>query len=150
MKMRLLLLGFLCTAVFTDPIFTGISHAVKLQVVSDHIIRVIASPGKEIASTQSLVTDYNKRSDLSWSAVPSKENLFAIVGLKTGAISFRGPKGNKILGEKQPFERNFQTTADDAWYGLGQHQDGILNCRGQQVVFFQNNTEVAIPVWSQS
>jgi alpha-D-xyloside xylohydrolase len=35
--------------------------------------------------------------------------------------------------------------ADDAWYGLGQHQDGIMNYRGQQVSFFQNNTEVAIP-----
>jgi alpha-D-xyloside xylohydrolase len=155
--------------VFTDPVFTGISNAVKLQVVSDNIIRVIAAPGKEIAATQSLITDYNKSSDLSWNVVPSKENLIlktknltAIVDLKTGAVSFRDPKGNKILGEKQPFGRNFQpaifegkryynltqtfqTTADDAWYGLGQHQDGILNYRGQQVTFFQNNTEVAIP-----
>jgi alpha-D-xyloside xylohydrolase len=189
MKIRLLLLSFLCSSVlnvilaeppsyiqtkdgiivFTDPVFTGISNAVKLQVVSDNIIRVIAAPGKEIAATQSLITDYNKSSDLSWNIVPSKENLIlktkqltAIVDLKTGAVSFRDPKGNKILGEKQPSGRNFQpaifegkryynltqtfqTTADDAWYGLGQHQDDILNYRGQQVTFFQNNTEVAIP-----
>ena len=41
--------------------------------------------------------------------------------------------------------QTFQTTSGDAWYGLGQHQDGVLNYRGQQVTFFQNNTEVAIP-----
>ena len=41
--------------------------------------------------------------------------------------------------------QTFQSTEDDAWYGLGQHQDGIMNYKGQQVTFFQNNTEVAIP-----
>ena len=32
--------------------------------------------------------------------------------------------------------------------GSGQHQDGVLNYSGQQVTFFQNNTEVAIPFLS--
>ena len=43
------------------------------------------------------------------------------------------------------YTQTFQSTSDDAWYGLGQHQDGVMNYRGQQVTFFQNNTEVAIP-----
>ena len=34
--------------------------------------------------------------------------------------------------------QTFRASADDAWYGLGQHQDGIINYRGQQVTFFQN------------
>ena len=70
MKLRLLLLSFLFSSVFnvllaeppsyiqtkdgvivfTDPAFTGTSNAVKLEVVSDNIIRVIAAPGKEIAT----------------------------------------------------------------------------------------------------
>ena len=74
MKLRLLLLSFLFSSVFnvllaekpayiqtrdgvivfTDPAFTGTSHAVKLEVVSDNIIRVIAAPGKEILLAQSL------------------------------------------------------------------------------------------------
>ncbi|MCU7552099.1 DUF5110 domain-containing protein [Chitinophagaceae bacterium LB-8] len=189
MKMRLRLLSILCTLVFnvllaeppsyiqtkdgiivfTDPVFTGTSQAVKLEVVSDNIIRVIAAPGKEIAATQSLVTVYSKRPDLSWNVIPSKENLIlktinltAIVDLKTGAVSFRDPGGNKILSEKQPSGRNFQpavfegqqsyhikqtfqTTADDAHYGLGQHQDDVYNYKGQQVFLFQNNTEVGVP-----
>jgi len=31
-------------------------------------------------------------------------------------------------------------------YGLGQHQDGIVNYRNNQVYLFQNNTEVAVPL----
>ncbi len=63
--------------VFTDPSVTGTSHAVKLEVISDNIIRVIAAPGKEITSTQSLITVYSKRSDLSWNTIPSKYSLIA-------------------------------------------------------------------------
>jgi alpha-D-xyloside xylohydrolase len=155
--------------VFTDPAFTGTSNAVKLEVISDNIIRVIVAPGKEIAPAQSLITVYTKRPDLSWNVIPAKNNLTlktkkltAVVDLKTGAVTFLDNNGKKILTEKQPFGRQFlpvvfegkpyyaltqtfQSTAGDAWYGLGQHQDGILNYRGQQATFFQNNTEVAIP-----
>lgn len=84
MKIRLLMLNFLFFAfvnallavppsyiqtkdgviVFTEPIFTGTSKAIKLEVVSDNIIRVIAAPRKEIMATQSLVIVYAKKSDL--------------------------------------------------------------------------------------
>jgi len=153
--------------VFTDSLITGTSKAVKLEVIADNIIRVIASPGKEILATQSLMTVYTKEAQ-GWNLIPSKENLTlktksitAIVNLKTGSVSFFDAKGKKIINEKQSgrsFEaavfdgkryytlnQTFQTASDDAWYGLGQHQDGIYNYKGHQVSFFQNNTEVAIP-----
>ncbi|MFL5748059.1 MAG: TIM-barrel domain-containing protein [Niastella sp.] len=155
--------------IYTDPLVTGTSHAVKLEVITDNIIRVIAAPEKEITPTESLITVYKKRPDLFWNVIPGKESitlktkkLTAVVDLRTGAVSFRDAKGEKILAEKQALGRHFQpcvfdgkrlfqleqtfeTTPDDAWYGLGQHQDGVYNYRGQQVQFFQNNTEVAIP-----
>jgi alpha-D-xyloside xylohydrolase len=189
MKIRLLFLGIWCffnlnavlaespayittptgVIIFTDSLVTGTSGAVKLEVIADNIIRVIAAPGKEFASTQSLITDYTKRPGLTWNVIPSKgslalktKSITAIVDLKTGAVTFRDASGKKILAEKQPYGRQFQptvfegkryyaltqtfqSTADDAWYGLGQHQDGIINYKDQQVTFFQNNTEVAIP-----
>jgi alpha-D-xyloside xylohydrolase len=189
MKLRLHLLSLLCFSfinavlavppsylqtkdgviVFTDPLFTGTSRAVKLEVVSENIIRVIAAPGKEIVAAQSLLTVYAKRADLFWNVVSTKETLTlktkkltAVVNLKTGVVSFRDNSGKKILIEKPTGGRSFQsaifdgrrhyhltqtfqTTDNDAWYGLGQHQDGIMNYRGQQVTFFQNNTEVAVP-----
>jgi alpha-D-xyloside xylohydrolase len=189
MKLRLLLFSSICIfqfnatmaeappyiqtnngiIVFTDPAFTGTSNAVKLEVVSDNIIRVTAVPGKEIAKDQSLVTVYSRRVDLFWTAAPNKETVIlktkrvsAVVSLKTGFVSFSDLDGKIILTEKPVNGRNFQsaifdgrrfynltqtfqTTSDDAWYGLGQHQTGIMNYKGQQVTFFQNNTEVAIP-----
>lgn len=189
MKFLLLLLGVTCAScfnvllagsppyietkdgiiVFTDPMYTGTSQAVKLEVVSDDIIRVIAAPRKEIAASQSLVTVYARQPGLSWKVFQSNgtiglktKKLTAIVNLKTGVVSFQDKTGKKILTEKPVNGRNFQpvifdgrgyynvtqtfqTTSDDAWYGLGQHQDGIMNYKGQQVTFFQNNTEVAIP-----
>jgi alpha-D-xyloside xylohydrolase len=39
--------------IFTDPRVTGTSNAVKLEVITDNIIRVIVALGKEIATTQS-------------------------------------------------------------------------------------------------
>jgi alpha-D-xyloside xylohydrolase len=189
MKLQLLLFGLLNFAVLiallaepstyittpdgviilTDSQVTGTSNAVKLEVISDNIIRVIVSPGKEIAPTQSLVTIYNKRRDLSWNIFTSKESLtlktkvlIAIVNLKSGVVSFWNLKGKKILSEKPTSRRNFQPavfdgkpyyhltqtfqiTPDDAWYGFGQQQDGTMNNRAQQATLFQNNTEVAVP-----
>ncbi|MDR6565086.1 DUF5110 domain-containing protein [Chitinophaga ginsengisegetis] len=155
--------------VFTDSLLTGATNAVKLEVVSDDIIRVIAAPGKEIVAGNSLITVYRKQPGLTWDISTSKETLtlktkklIVTVDRGTGAVTFTDLAGKKILAEKQPFGRDFQsaifdgkryytitqtfqTAAGDAWYGLGQHQDGIMNYRGQQVTFFQNNTEVAVP-----
>jgi len=67
MKLQLLLFGLLISSflnalpaeppayvatpdgviVFTDPLVTGSSNAVKLEVIADNIIRVIAAPGKK-------------------------------------------------------------------------------------------------------
>ncbi len=155
--------------VFTDPMFTGTSHAVKLEVVADHIIRVTVAPGKEITPTSSLITIYTRQPGQVWDLVPSEDvvelktkRLTAKVDAKSGAVSFYDNAGNKIVAEKavggrsfQPavfdgkryygLTQTFQTTEDDAYYGLGQHQDGIMNYKGHQVNFFQNNTEVAVP-----
>ncbi len=155
--------------VFTDPLVTGVPMAVKLEVITDNIIRVMAVPGKEMPARESLVTVYKKSPKVIWTIIPSKANitlktgsLIVVVDAKTGAVSFLDRNGKKILNEKGPVGRSFQpavfdgkrayrliqtfqTTPGDAWYGLGQHQDGIYNYKGQQVQFFQNNTEVAIP-----
>jgi alpha-D-xyloside xylohydrolase len=84
-----------------------------------------------------------------WELIPSNDELnlktkalSAIVNLKTGAVSFWNINGEKIIEEK-PIDgrrfknaifdgqryynltQTFQASSDDAWYGLGQHQDGI-------------------------
>src|SRR5690606_2572918 len=88
-------------------------------------------------------------------------NITALVNLQTGRISFFDASGEMILAEKQlgrslqpqvfdgeqlySIQQDFITTNNDAWYGLGQHQDGLMNYKSYQVQLFQNNTEVAVP-----
>lgn len=80
--------------VFTDPVFTGVSNAVKLEVVSDNIIRVTVAPGKEIMPAQSLVTVYSKSPGLSWDVVPSKDSQDGILmrGLTKRFFYIKGRK----------------------------------------------------------
>jgi alpha-D-xyloside xylohydrolase len=145
------------------------AKAVKLQVINDNIIRVIASPGKEFPAVKSLITVY-KNNPSSWDLVPGEDKtkitlktkaITAVANLSTGNVIFYTPEGKEILAEKasgttlEPvvFEgertytihQNFITPANDGWYGLGQHQDGLMNYKGYQVFLFQNNTEVAVP-----
>jgi len=155
--------------VYTDHAITGKTQAVKLEVVAENIIRVIAVPGTEILVRHSLVTVYSADPNLRWETKEDTgfitlrtKQLTAVVRKSTGAVSFFDVSGKPILKEKDPHGRSFesaiyegkpswktgqtfQSDSSDAWYGLGQHQDGILNYRGQQVNFFQNNTEVAVP-----
>ena len=41
--------------------------------------------------------------------------------------------------------QQFSSPADEALYGLGQHQQGIMNYKNSNITLYQNNTEVFIP-----
>src|SRR5688572_1504636 len=106
--------------VFTEPLTIGQPNAVKLEVVSDNIIRVIALPGKDILPIQSLITVYVKKQALNWNIVPTKERitlttkaLTAIVDIKTGGVSFFDSNGKKILSEKPASGRSFKPAVFD-------------------------------------
>ena len=152
--------------VYPDQRFSGNAQAVRLQVITNDIIRVTASPTKQFSKQESLVTVYEKTKTSGWTSALKADNVLlstpaitATVSLITGAVSFKDKAGKTILSERskqfQPavFEgtqscgitQTFQTTEDDAYYGLGQHQSDQFNYKGEQVLMFQNNTEVAIP-----
>jgi alpha-D-xyloside xylohydrolase len=155
--------------VYPNEDFSANTRALKIQVVSDNIIRVIACPQKEIKTINSLVVVHNAsalpRFDLQQQDADKlvlKTKLLTLTAdLMTGTVSFYDAKGQLILNEKKmgrsfqhavyKGERSyeigqvFETTADDGLYGLGQHQDGLMNYKGYQVTLFQNNTEVAVP-----
>ena len=87
--------------------------------------------------------------------------LSVVASLENASILFLDEHDRILLSEK-PFSRKltpqvfegqplfnvqqtFEALPDDAWYGLGQHQDGLMNYKTYQVQLFQNNTEVAVP-----
>ena len=156
--------------IYPDESLAGNTRAIRLQVISDNIIRVLASPQKEFPALKSLVTVRRNSQTPEWNLVPGqdKENITlktklitAIANISTGNVLFYDAAGKLILGEKKmgrqfqetvfegertwSINQLFDTAPDDAWYGLGQHQDGKMNYKGYQVFLWQDNTEVAVP-----
>ncbi len=144
-------------------------QAVKVEVVTDDIVRITAAPDDQIQPVSSLITSYKRNNKVSWTVgsadsklVIKTKNLITEVDKRSGAVSFFDKDHKTIIAEKpgtgrsmQPvvaegtttykISQAFQTSGTEGWYGLGQHQQGIMNWKGRQVTFFQNNTEVAIP-----
>ncbi|MEO5564386.1 MAG: TIM-barrel domain-containing protein [Chitinophagaceae bacterium] len=156
--------------IYPDENFSGHTRAIRLQIISENIIRVLASPQKEFPVQNSLITVYKTGKLPEWTLISEndKENITlktklitAVANLITGTVIFHDAAGKVILGERKMgrsfnetvFEgertyginQSFETSADDAWYGLGQHHDGLMNYKGNQVFLFQDNTEVAVP-----
>ena len=144
-------------------------QAIRLQVINDHIIRIIAAADSFSTTKSLIVNDPNQSTQTNWKVAETDSTISvqtsavtATVNKETSVVLFYDAEGKLILSEKKkdgkrltpavfdgkPFyniRQTFTTTPDDAIYGLGQHQDGKVNYRNQQVWLFQNNTEVAVP-----
>ena len=103
------------------------------------------------------------------------KRMQAVVDKQTGAIEFRDAKGKRLLSEARegkrfwpyevpsreigvdsgrvsPQQRQglswqmvFDSPADEAFYGLGQHQSEELNMKGRNEELYQYNTKVSVP-----
>lgn len=155
--------------VYPDVTLSGNALAVKLQVITNNIIRVLSSPETAISPRESLITVYPSDPSAQWEVRNETDRvtlrtsrLIATVTISTGAVRFTDITGKELLAEKrnggrsfspavfegQPswhIRQTFETAPDEALYGLGQHQDDQFNYKGRQISLFQNNTEVAIP-----
>lgn len=144
-------------------------RSIRLQVVTDDIIRVTASPLKKISDDKSLITSYTETKTSGWDVIQKGDSIIlqtattkAITSIKTGEIIFTDTKGNVILQEQRgggktfepievegskgfTFRQIFESPADEAFYGLGQHQSDEFNWKGRNEELFQYNTKVSVP-----
>ncbi|MDH6303426.1 alpha-D-xyloside xylohydrolase [Parabacteroides sp. PF5-5] len=151
------------------PIQNGEAKAIKLEVISDDVIHVLASPTGEfveevnmIKTTQPLPTpsfNINQNGD---TLILSTANIQACLSQRTGEVWFTDKNGNMILREKQGGGKEFQAmeiegvkgytlrqifegSEDEGLYGLGQHQSDEFNYKGKNEELFQYNTKVSVP-----
>ncbi len=137
----------------------------KVQVCADDIIRVACATDPAIFGHASLaVIDQGKVKhwDLNLTderAILSTARLEAVVDLKTGKVSFLDAAGQPILAEKARelspaivqgdntfhVRQEWEAQADEALYGLGQHQLGLMNIKGYDLDLWQYNGTIAIP-----
>ncbi len=145
------------------------ARLMKVQVCTDNVIRVVAAPTEAFSTRPSLMV-----AQTEWKPVPysvERENdmvrittarVVARVSLKTGAIAFYDKAGRlfvqeragggktmadaNVMGERTYHIRQvFQSPPDEAFYGLGQHQNAVMNWRGHDVDMFQYNLVDIVP-----
>ena len=94
--------------------------------------------------------------------------LHIAINKNSGAVSFRNEQDQAMLAETDwPYPRSvtdtvtdgqpaheasvwFALTPEESLYGLGQHQNGILNQRNLELELSQDNTNISIPFFLSS
>jgi len=144
------------------------ASTVKVSVVNDNIIRVTAVPGKSFSKAGSLVViDQETTPQFTvlkeeGSIIVATSGVNARVSLATGQVTFTGEDGSLLLQEREggrrftPFEAEgtqgytmqqvWESPANEAFFGLGQHQSDEFNYKGRNEELFQYNTKISLPV----
>jgi len=139
--------------------------AVRLTVIADDIIKVEASATDQFSEAESLIALNNfpkvefttEKTDSA--AILKTAALTVKVSLTTGVVSFFDQNGQPIINEKErsfkpitvdnsngfTLSQQFDSPADEALYGLGQHQANEMNYKGKNEELFQYNTKVSVP-----
>ena len=143
-------------------------HTIRLQPVTESIIRVSIAPNESFPKDSSLIVIprtwekplYKVSQDLQ-TATLTTDKVITKVDLKDGRIRFVRPNGNPLLSEHLPTRSFTPIEADgksayttcysfigpeeEALYGLGQHQADEFNYKGKSEELFQYNTKVSVP-----
>src|ERR1700730_1573734 len=151
----------------------GAAKKVRLEVLAPKIIRLPACPSDSTQLQPSLMAVAHADGNVPFSEAETNGTVFvktddvvADVSLATGRISFRDSRGRVLLSElaggrhftavqvqgRQFFSirQQFESPGDEAFYGLGQHQNGQMNYKGGNVELAQHNMDVAIPFVASS
>ena len=141
----------------------------KLQVCSDDIIRIIAAPTEELSSRPSLIVNKTQWEPVSWTVreegneiILTTARLTVRVDSITGALAFYDFGGKLLLEEKSGggksitetrimdeetyhVQQVFKSPSEEAFYGLGQHQNNVMNYKGHDVQLWQYNIVAGNP-----
>jgi alpha-D-xyloside xylohydrolase len=153
-------------------VFTLGTGTLKVQVCSDSVIHVLYSPTATFPKREDLVVIKESWPAAQWSmqsaddAVTLTTSLLKItVTRKDSAITYAELNGGSLVQEASrkltPEKVNGEDTyraesqvsiygSHEALYGLGQHQAGVWNYRGESVDISQENSNISVPLMLSS
>ncbi len=148
-----------------DQSKTGIK-SLKLNVMSENTIQVLASASGEFSTRKSLVVieqtgdlvDFTVEEDGTTISVSTSE-LTAKVNTEDGTIDFLDKDQNSLLKEKKRIleyvdapmdkyyniEQQYSLSESESIHGLGQINNGIMNYRGHKELLMQTNHHAVNP-----
>ncbi len=141
---------------------------IKIQPCTDEIIRVIASINFPFSTRQSLMAEKTEWEEFGWTVkdendkiIISTSKLAVKVDKNDGAVEFYDANGNILLNEYKGgriissteimdektynIRQIFSSPQDEAFYGLGAHQNNIWNYKEHDVDLWQLNIVDVIP-----
>jgi alpha-D-xyloside xylohydrolase len=145
------------------------ARQIKIDVINDKIIHVVATPYDSFPKEKSLIVVPGLKRSGTWRVEKSNgtvsvvtKSLTASVVLATGSVTFQDSTGKILLKEYEsggksfkPSSRpgkneiqaiqRFHSPASEAFYGLGGHQNGQMNYKGEDVELAQHNIVDVIP-----
>ena len=141
---------------------------VKIEVCTDSIAHVTYSPVSTFPNRPEYVVTKTSWPAAEWKMQSADaevslttSRLKVTITRKDGNITYRDPAGKQLLQEgpktMTPAKVNGEDTyraedniaiygSQEAFYGLGQHQAGVWNYRGDSVDVSQDNTSIAVPL----
>jgi alpha-D-xyloside xylohydrolase len=148
--------------------------ALRLQVCAPAIIHVMYSPVSSFSANTNPAIIKIRWPESVWT-LQDTDNEIALqtaalkvaVDRKTGAVTYSDLTGHVLLHDdsktmtpvtvngEQTYRSEDYTTlggygSTEALYGLGQHQAGVWNYRGESVDLSQDNTSIAVPLMVSS
>lgn len=142
---------------------------VRLKVINEDIIRVSATAADSFSTEESLMVIPAAQTEVPWSlsetdttVVLSTSSIRARILRATGEIVFTDTLGVVLLDEQNGGGKTFMqkpiagkayytvrqiflSPPDEAFYGLGGHQNGQMNYKGEDVELVQANIVDVIP-----
>ena len=153
-------------------LFSMGTGTLKVQVCSESVIHVIYSPTASFAKPTDLVVIKEHWPAAQWTmqstndAVTLTTSLLKVsVTRKDGAVAYAEVSGDALLEEASrrltPEKVNGEDTyraesaisvygSHEGLYGLGQHQAGVWNYRGESVDISQENSNISVPLMLSS
>ena len=150
------------------------ARMVRLEVVNDDVLRVTATAAGRFSDRVSLMASYQYPTDKTWTVTEREDGVveLATATLRAlvatdGTVTFADADGHILLSEldrhiepmtdpqadkqgrhKQAYtiRQLWKSGAEEAYYGLGQHQSDDINYRDKNENLFQYNTKVTVPM----
>ena len=142
--------------------------ALRIHICSDSIVRVVYSPTSSFPSRPDYVVTKQAWPATQWTLQSTDKDISLLTAsLKVsvtradGSILFADLAGNRLFQDygrtMASVEVNGEKTyraemwsnlwgSGESFYGLGQHQAGVWNYRGESVDIVQDNTNISVPM----